>query len=165
MTTEEKLDALYEAVNKAWDGVFEGLDWIETEENSNRFMLGEDTTEHFFCFFLAGCRDTYGGWIWVEYAPEENKVGIYIKDRPIQPYLKDDLKNLFEKHAPFGMEVVYEKESTPIIRREETVLPENLEDFFAQFKAAYDAHYALFYMFSVSAIRWYDGFCIDCSDC
>ena len=162
MTVEQKLEALYNAVNKAWKNAFDGWEWFETK---NKYILGENTLSNGFAFFLAGCRDTYGGWIWIEYTPKKDLVEIYIKDRPIKPHLQEDLKNLFEKYSPFNMTVTYNGQSAPIISRKETVLPENFLTFFKEFRNAYDEHYPLFYMFSVSAKKWYDGFCIDSSDC
>ncbi len=166
MTIKEKKDALYNAANKAWDGAFEGWEELEESEDDPKvFILGEKSNENGFAFFLAGCRDIYGGWIWVEYEPEKDLVGIYIKDRPIQAKFKEDLKVLFEKHSPFGMKVSYEKQSTPVLWRKEKVEPKDFVGFFREFRKAYNAYYPLFYMFSVSAKEWYDGFCIEGSDC
>ena len=114
---------------------------------------------------MAGCRDLYGGIIWVEYNPEDDIVGIYIKDRPIQPKFKEDVVHLFEKYAPFNMKVSFEGESTPIIFRKEKVEPQDFIKFFQDFRAAYDEYYPLFYMVTVSAIKWYDGFYIEGADC
>ena len=165
MTNDQKLNALYEAVNSAWNDAFDGWDWEESEENSGVFILGEPSNENGVAFFLAGCEDVYGGWIWIEYMPEEDFVSIYIKDRPVQPKFKEDLKNLFEKHSPFGMQLVYEDESTPIIMRDEKVAPKDLLKFFKEFREAYKENYPLFYMVSVSAKEWYDGFCVEGSEC
>ena len=165
MTNEQKLDALYKAVNSAWDDAFDGWDWEESEEKPGVFILGEPSNENGFTFFLAGCEDTYGGWIWVEYMPEEDFVSIIIKDRPIQPKFKEDIKNLFEKYSPFDMRVVYEDNSTPLIMRDDKVAPADLLKFFKDFRKAYDEYYPLFYMVSVSAKKWYDGFNIVGSDC
>ncbi len=165
MTVEQKLEALYNAVNKAWDDAFDEWEWEPNKENPKQFMLGARTPRYGFRFYLAGCRDTYGGWIWIEYEPEEDLVGIYIEDRPILETMKDELKNLFEKYSPFNMKVTYEDGYTPIIFRKEKVELENLLKYFTEFKEAYDKHYPLFYMFSVSAKRWYDGFYIAGSDC
>ena len=165
MTAEAKKEALYKAVNTAWNGAFDGWEWLENEESGKPLLLGEDTAENGFAFFLAGCRDAYGGWIWIEYEPEKDLVGIYIKDRPILAKFKDDLKALFEKHAPFGMQVKYERKTTPIIWRKEKVEPKDFLAFFRGFKQAYNENYPLFYMFTVSAKGWYDGFEIASADC
>lgn len=166
MTINEKNEALYNAVNSAWNNSFDGWEELEkSKENPDVFILGIKNQGEGFIFYLAGCRDTYGGWIWIEYEPEEDMVGVYIKDRPIQPKFKEDLKNLFEKHSPFNMKVSYEDESTPLISRKEKVEPKDFLKYFREFKKAYDEYYPLFYMFSVSAIRWYDGFYISGCDC
>ena len=95
MTVEEKNEALYNAVNSAWNDSFDGWEELDkSEDNPNVFILGEKYPENGFIFYLAGCRDLYGGWIWVEYEPEKDLVGVYIKDRPIQPKFKEDLKSL-----------------------------------------------------------------------
>lgn len=92
MTVEEKNEALYNAVNSAWNDSFDGWEELDkSEDNPNVFILGEKYPENGFIFYLAGCRDLYGGWIWVEYEPEKDLVGVYIKDRPIQPKFKEDL--------------------------------------------------------------------------
>ena len=105
MTVEEKNEALYNAVNSAWNDSFDGWEELDkSEDNPNVFILGEKYPENGFIFYLAGCRDLYGGWIWVEYEPEKDLVGVYIKDRPIQPKFKEDLKSLFEKHSPLKEE-------------------------------------------------------------
>lgn len=166
MTVEEKNEALYNAVNSAWNDSFDGWEELDKlEDNTNVFILGEKYPENGFIFYLAGCRDLYGGWIWVEYEPEKDLVGVYIKDRPIQPKFKEDLKSLFEKHSPFNMKMSYEGKSTPVISRIEKVEPKDFVNFFGEFKKAYDEYYPLFYMFTVSAIKWYDGFDIVGCDC
>ncbi len=165
MTVEQKLEALYNAVNKAWNYAYDGWEWDEPENKSKPYVLGVKTNKNRFTFFLAGCEDTYGGWIWIEYEPEKDIVGIYIKDRPIQAKFTEDLKNLFEKHSPFNMKVSYERNTTPIISRKEKVETKDLLQFFKEFKVAYKENYPLFYMFTVSAKKWYDGFNIYGSDC
>lgn len=165
MTIEDKFNALYDAANKAWDGAFEGWEWYENDVESQKYVLGEKNKGSGFTFFLAGCRDTYGGWIWVEYDAKKDTVGLFIKDRPIQEKFKDDLKTLFEKYAPFNMQVKYERTSTPVLWREEKIEPKDFLQFFQDFRKAYDEFYPLFYMFSVSAKGWYDGFCIEGSGC
>ena len=166
MTTEQKKEALYKAINTAWDGAFEGWgDFEKSEKDPNVGIMGVRTNDEGFAFFLAGCRDTYGGWIWVEYDPTKDIVGIFIKDRPIQAKFKEDLKALFEKYSPFGMKVSYERKTTPVISRKEKVEPKDFVKFFRDFRTAYDEYYPLFYMVSVSAIKWYDGFYIAGADC
>lgn len=165
MTIKEKNEALCNAVNSAWDDAFFEWEPLESEDDPNVFIMGEKNPGKGCLFFLAGCRDTYGGWIWIEYEPEKDLVGIYIKDRPIQPKFKKDLKTLFEKHSPFNMNVSYEGKTTPIISRKEKVEPKDFLQFFREFKKAYDEYYPLFYMFTVSAQQWYDGFYIDFCDC
>ena len=140
-------------------------EWGESENNSKMFVFGEKTNENGFAFFLAGCEDTYGGWIWIEYEPEKDMVGVYIKDRPIQAKFKEDLKSLFEKYAPFNMKVSFERSTTPILSRKEKVETKDLLKFFKEFKKAYNEYYPLFYMFTVSAKEWYEGFNIYGSDC
>lgn len=158
MTIEQKLDALYDAVNNAWDYAFDGWEWDESEDSPNRFVLGEKTNENGFTFFLAATEDSYGGWIWIEYEPETDIVEVFIKDKPIQEKFKEDLKNLFEKYSPFNMKVSYERNTTPILSRMAVVEPEEFFEFFNEFKKAYKDNYPLFYMFTVSAKEFYDGF-------
>lgn len=162
---EQKKEALINAVIKAWDDPFCDWELEESEDNPNVLVLGTKTPKTGFVFFMAGCRDLYGGIIWVEYEPEEDLVGIYIKDRAVQPQFKEDIVNLFEKYAPFNMKVSFEGESTPIISRKEKVEPQDFVNFFEDFRAAYDKYYPLFYMVTVSAIKWYDGFYIAGADC
>ena len=165
MTTEQKLEALYNAVNKAWDNAFDGWEWDEPESKSKPYILGEKHSDYGFAFFLGGCEDFWGGLIWIEYEPQKDIIGIYIKERPIKDYLVEDLKNLFEKHSPFNMKVSYQRKTTPIISRKEKVEPENFLKFFKEFKSAYKEHYPLFYMFTVSAKEMFDGTCVTCGDC
>ena len=165
MTDDQKLNALYNAANKAWGDVFDGWDWDESEKNPNRFILGEKTTENGFAFFLAGSEDAYGGLFWIEYEPEKDLVEIYVKEEPIQPKFKEDLKTLFEKYAPFNMSVSFERGTTPVLSRKETVETKDLLNFFKEFKKAYNEYYPLFYMFTVSAKEWNDGFGIYSCDC
>ena len=68
MIVEEKFDALYNAANKAWGGAFEGWEWEWYEDNveSKKYVLGEKDKSNGFAFFLAGCRDIYGGLFWLE---------------------------------------------------------------------------------------------------
>jgi hypothetical protein len=75
------------------------------------------------------------------------------------------MKSLFEKYAPFNMQVKYERNSTPILWRVEKLEPKDFLQFFKDFRKAYDEFYPLFYMFTVSAKAWYDGFAIEGADC
>lgn len=165
MTVEEKFDALYNAANKAWDGAFGGWEWYEDNVETKKYVLGEKDKSNGFAFFLAGCRDTYGGLFWVEYDAKKDTVGVFVKNRPIHGKFKDEMKTLFEKYAPFNMQVKYERNSTPVLWRVEKVEPKDFLQFFKDFRKAYDECYPLFYMFTVSAKAWYDGFCIDSTDC
>lgn len=63
------------------------------------------------------------------------------------------------------MKVSYERNTTPIISRKEKVETKDLLQFFKEFKTAYKENYPLFYMFTVSAKAWYDGFNIFGSGC
>ena len=164
MTIEQKKEALYKAINTAWDGAFECLeDFEESEKDPNVCIVGMRPNDENFAFYLAGCEceDIYSGQIWVEYDPTKDIVGIFVKNRPILAKFKEDLKALFEKHSPFGMKVSYERKTTPIISRKEKVEPKDFVKFFREFRKAYNENYPLFYMFTVSAKEWYDGFCIE----
>jgi hypothetical protein len=165
MTIEQKLDSLYNAVNKAWDDAFEGWEWDEPQNKSSPYVLGEKHPENGYAFFLGVNEYHWGGCIWIEYEPEKNIVGIYIKDRPIKDYLIDDLKNLFEKYSPFDMKVSFTRKTTPIISKKEKVEPENFLNFFKEFRTAYKEYYPLFYMFTFSAKELYDGYCVVSGDC
>ena len=165
MTNEQKKKALCKAISAAWADAFGGWDDLYMADHPNTPKLGVETNEEGFAFFLAGCRDVYGGWIWVEYDPGKDIVGIYIKNRPIQAKFKDDLKTLFEKYSPFDMKVSYERKTTPVISRKEKVEPKAFLKFFREFRKAYNENYPLFYMFTVCAKEWYDGFAIEGADC
>ena len=163
MECEKKLDCLYAAVNKAWNNAFDGWEWIEIEGKHNVFMLGE-SEPYDFAYFISANEEMYNGMIWIEYAPEKDMVGVYIKGEPIQTKFKEDFKSLFEKYSPFGMKVSY-KRSTPVFSRKEKVEPSGLYAFFNDFKKAYKQYYPLFYMFTVSEKDLYEGFYIDGMDC
>ena len=165
MTAGDKLINFYSKVNKAWDAAFDGWEWLEDKKNHGTFILGEKSLKYGYAFHLAGCEDCYGSWIWLEYEPEKDLVGLYIKDRPVLPKFKGDLQNLFEKYAPFDMELSFEKDGAPVLSRKEQVRPEELLRYFEEFKLAYSENYPLFYMLTVSAQKWYDGFNIWGSDC
>ena len=162
-TNELKLEALRKAVNSAWGNAFDGWEWDESEDKPGLFVLGDPTQDHGYTFFLAGFEDGYGGWvysgwIWIEYEPKKDIVGVYIKNGPIQAKFKDDLKAVFEKHAPFGMQLSFERQTTPIISRKEKVESKDLLQFFKDFRKAYNEYYPVFYMVTVSTKQWYDGF-------
>ena len=63
------------------------------------------------------------------------------------------------------MKVSYERKTTPVISRKEKVEPKDFVKFFREFRKAYNENYPLFYMFTVSAKEWYDGFSIEGADC
>ena len=162
-TSELKLEALRKAVSSAWGNAFDGWEWDESEDKPGLFVLGDPTQDHGYTFFLAGFEDGYGGWvysgwIWIEYEPKKDIVGVYIKNGPIQAKFKDDLKAVFEKHAPFGMQLSFERQTTPIISRKEKVESKDLLQFFKDFRKAYNEYYPVFYMVTVSTKQWYDGF-------
>ena len=165
MMVEQKLETLYNAVNKAWENAFVGWQWEEPETKYEPYILGERHPEYGYAFFVAANEDYRGGYIWIEYEPEEDIVGIYIKESPIKEYLVEDLKNLFEKYSPFNMKVSYQSKTTPVIFREEKVEPENFLEYFKEFKVAYKKYYPLFYMFTVSTNEMDDGICITSGDC
>ena len=119
MTVEQKLEALYEAVNEAWDNAFEGWEWSDPFVEWEPYVLGEKCPENGFAFFLGGCEAFFNGLIWIEYKPEEDIVEICVEGRPIKDYLIEDLKNLFEKHSPFNMTVSYNSKTIPVISRKE----------------------------------------------
>ena len=47
----------------------------------------------------------------------------------------------------------------------EKLEPKDFLQFFKDFRKAYDEFCPLFYMFTVSAKAWYDGFAIEGADC
>ena len=67
---------------------------------------------------------------------------------------------LVEKYAPFKMQLSFDKDLSPLLSRTEKVEPQNFSKFFEEFKKEYNENYPLFYMISVSAKEWYDGFSI-----
>ena len=159
---KQKMDALYQAVNSAWGNAFCGWEWDKSDK-PGLFILGDPTRDHGHTFFLAGFEDEYGGWvysgwIWIEYEPEKDLVGIYIKNESIKAKFKDDLKAAFKKHAPFGMKLSFERQTTPIISKNEKVEVKDLLKYFKDFRKAYNEYYPLFYMVTVSTKQWYDRF-------
>lgn len=165
MTVEQKLEALYNAVNKAWDDAFDGWEWDEPDGKNKPYILGERHPENGFAFFVAVNDNYCGGYIWIEYDPKKDIVGIFIKDSPIHAKFTEDLKNLFEKYAPFDMTVSYERKTTPILSRKAMVEPKDFLKFFKDFRTAYKENYPLFYMFTVSAKDLYEGSCVVSGDC
>lgn len=169
MTINEKKEALRDALSEVWENSvfnYEWIKWEASEESANAFVLsGKVSERERYTFYLAGCEDAWGGMIYVDYAPEEDLVGIYIKDRPIQAKFKDDLLNLFKKHSPFNMKLSFDDEMTPLLSRKEKVAPKDFQNFLGEFRKAYDEYYPLFYMISVSAVKWYDGFQIRSTHC
>ena len=163
---EQKLDALRQAVDAVWDGDISGWELEEDWDKPGLYAIGEKNNENGDLMLFLGSNDkTHSGWIWIEYEPEKDLVGIYIKDRPIQAKFKEDIKALFEKHAPFGMKLSFERETTPLISKKETVEVEDLPKFFEEFRKAYNEYYPLFYMFTVSAQEWNEGFFVLSSYC
>ena len=156
---EQKLEALYQALDSAWGGDVSGWEWKESDDKPGLFILGEPSYENGDTILFIGSREeVHGGLIWVEYEPEKDVVGIYIKDRSIQAKFKDDLKTLFEKHEPFGMKLSFERKTTPVISRKEKVEVKDMLKFFKDFRKAYNEYYPLFYMVSVSTKKWNEGF-------
>lgn len=159
MTIEEKKEALRNALSEALCSTFELIQWEESKDKPNVFVLDrkESARVERTCY-LAGCHDVFGGTISIEYNPKQDTVRFLIKDRPIQAKFKDDLLNLFDKHSPFGMQLSFDDKLTPILSREEKVEPQDFQVFLNEFRKAYDEYYPLFYMITVSATEWYDGF-------
>jgi len=162
MTNEEKLNALLDSTNIAWDYAFDGWDWFEM--SPNRFLLGENDEEKEFAFFVGVNEEVNNGLFWIEYEPETDQVEVYIKPNSVVDEFKDDFKALFEKYSPFNMKVSFDKDSTPLFSRKEKVKPENFDSFFTEFKNEYQKNYPLFYMFTVSEKQWNDRFYIDGMD-
>ena len=156
---EQKLDALRQAIDNAWGGDVSGWDLEEDWDKPGLYTIGEKTNDNGdLILFLSSNENTHCGWVWVEYEPEKDMVGIYIKDRPIQAKFKEDLQALFEKYAPFGMKLSFERKTTPVISRKEKVEIKDLPKFFKEFRKAYNEHYPLFYMVTVSAKEWNENF-------
>ncbi len=166
MTIEEKKEALRNALSEVLCSSFELIQWEESKDKPNVFVLDrkESTRQECTCY-LAGCHDVFGGIISIEYNPKQDTVKFLIKDRPIQAKFKDDLLNLFDKHSPFGMKLSFDDKLTPILSREEKVEPQDFQVFLNEFRKAYDEYYPLFYMITVSATEWYDGFNVRTTHC
>ena len=164
MTTEQKKDALLKALGEAWGKMFSDWKWKESAENPNSFVLDGTEGPYVFIPYLAGCRDAWDSELSVEYSPEEDTVAICLKYRPIKAKFKDDLVEIFEKHSPFQMSLSFDDNLTPVISRRAKVAPKDFKTFLGEFREVYDENYPLFYMVTVSAIEWYDGFCVECSE-
>lgn len=163
---KQKLGALRQAVDTAWGGDVSGWDLEEAWDKPGMYTIGEKTNDNGdLILFLGSNENTHSGWIWIEYEPAKDLVGIYIKDRPIQEKFKEDIMALFEKHAPFGMKLSFEQQTTPVISKKERVEVENLPKFFMDFRKTYNEYYPLFYMVSVSAKEWNEGFFVLSSYC
>lgn len=158
---------LHNAINIGWNGTGYFFGGAKRIEGTERITIGEDQSRcdnpgasGTYIYFLAGNRDYWGGWIWIEYDPLNDTVGIYIKDRQVLPQYRDDVKQLFDKHSPFNLKLEFDENNVPLMSRVEKVAIENLASFFADFKKAYDEHSALFYMVSIIAKDCYDGFAV-----
>ena len=165
LTNREKMKALKTSASENVCIVYDYYVWKRTETDSNTFLLSGDLGSEVRKSHLAGCHDVWGGEIFIDYNPEEDLVGIYVKDRPIQEKFKDDLLALVDKHAPFKMQLSFDSDLTPLLSRKEKVEPQDFAEFFKEFCAAYEENYPLFYMITVSAKKWYDGFATRSSDC
>ena len=169
MTIEQKKEALREALSKAWNCStfnFEWIKWEESKDSSQTLVLsGKVSDNERYTFHHAGCKDVWGGQIYIDYNPEEDLVGIYIKERPIQAKFKDDILSIFMKHSPFGMSLSFDEEMTPLLAKKSKVEPKDFLEYLGEFRKAYDEYYPLFYMISVCAVKWYDGFFIGTTHC
>ena len=170
MTNEQKKDVLRKALAETWDRMFEDFEWEESKDSPNSFMWGNKVREqgsypsYEYTFYLAGCTDLYGNTIDVEYNPEEDMISIYIKDRPIQAKFKDDIVAIFEKYSPFNMELSFGDNLIPTLTRREKVSPNGFSAFLGEFCKAYEEYNFLFYMITICATEWYDGFQIRASE-
>lgn len=166
MTIEEKKETLRNALSETLCSTFKLIQWEESKNDPYVFILDrKESKRKERTMYLAGCRDAWGGMISVKYNPVDDIVGIYVKDRPIQAKFKDDLLNLFDKYSPFGLKLSFDEKMTPILSRKEKVEPKDFKNFLNEFRKAYDEYYPLFYMITVTAIEWYDGFNISSTYC
>lgn len=164
LTRTEKSKELRKAAVEGLSCVYTEFVWKISKEVPNTFVLsGEIGGGVVRKAYLAGCHDVGGGEIYIDYNPDEDIVGINIKDRPIQEKFKEDLMMLIDKHSPFGMQLSFDDELAPILTRRERVEPRDFAKFFEDFRKAYEENYPLFYMISVSAKEWYDGFSTKCT--
>jgi len=164
MTVEQKKEALLKALGEVWDRMFYDWKWEESKDNSKVFELSGKDGPYDFVPYLAGCRDAWSSRVCIEYRPEEDIVGLYIKERPIKAEFKDELLRLFDKYSPFGMKLSFDNKLAPIMSREEKVEVKDFPAFLGEFRKAYDEYYPVFYMVTVCAIEWYDGFGFRCYD-
>ena len=161
LTIEQKKEALRNALSEVLSSVFGVIEWEKSTDSPHSFILDRKESERAVrTMYLAGCRDAWGGTISVKYNPADDIVGFYIKDRPIQAKFKDDLLSLFDKYSPFAMKLSFDEKMTPILSREEKVEPKDFQNFLNEFRKAYDEYYPLFYMITVCATEWYDGFAV-----
>ena len=160
MNSEQKKEALRNAASEELSSVYDLYKWKKVKGSENLFVLSGECGSEVRKAYLAGCEDAWGGEIYIDYNPTKDIVGIYIKDRPIQEKFKDDLIMLVEKHAPFKMQLSFDKDLSPLLSRTEKVEPQNFSEFFGEFRKEYDENFPLFYMISVSAKEWYDGFSV-----
>ena len=165
MTIEQKKEALRNAAAEGLSSIYELYRWKKVEDNEGVFVLSGECGSEVRKAYLAGCRDAWGGEIYIDYNPEEDLVGIYIKERPIHAKFKDDILSIFMKHSPFDMNLSFDEEMTPILSRKSKVEPKDFLEYLKEFRRAYDEYYPLFYMISVCAVKWYDGFHIGATYC
>lgn len=164
MTINEKKEALCKAVAETWGRMFADFDWEKVKEKPNTFSWGKSIGPYNYTYYLAGCRDLWGSTIDLEYNPEEDIIGIYVKDRPIQEKFKGDIENLWRKYSPFDMELSFDDELAPTLSKKEKVAPNEFTEFLDGFSKAYDEYNFLFYMITICATEWYDGFHIAASE-
>lgn len=164
MTNENKKRALLKALGETWDKMLSGWKWKPSRENPNLFVLDGNEGPYIFTPYLAGCIDAWDSELKIEYTPEDDLIGICLKYRPIKAKFKEDLASIFEKYSPFQMALTFDDKLTPIISRKAKVSPDDFQTFLDEFRRVYDENYPLFYMMTVSAIEWYDGFNVRCSE-
>ena len=164
MTNEEKKEVLRKAISEIWSRMFGDFKWEASKENPDSFTWEKKIGPYEYTYYLAGCRDLWGNTIDLEYNPEEDIVGIYVKDRPIQEKFKDDIESLWRKYSPFDMELSFDDELAPTLSRKEKVEPNEFAEFLNGFRKAYDEYNFLFYMITICATEWYDGFYITASE-
>ena len=163
MTIEQKKEALLKELGEIWK-MSSGWKWKASKDNPNLFVLDGKEGPYIFTPYLAGCVDAWDSELKIEYTPEDDLIGICLKYRPIKAKFKEDLASIFEKHSPFQMVLTFDDKLTPIISRKAKVSPDDFKTFLDEFRKVYDENYPLFYMMTVSAIEWYDGFRIRCTE-
>ena len=164
MTIEQKKEALLNALGESWDKMFRDFKWKASENNANLFELSGELGPYNPIPYLAGCVDANSSKICVEYNPKEDRIGIYLKYRPIDSKFQGDLENIFNKYTPFDMKLSFEENLTPTISREERVEPTEFAAFLDNFRKAYNEYFAIFYMVTVCETELYDGFAFKCYD-